>query len=111
MSRMRKARRGNGAEEGQMIRFAKVGMIIFMALGTIAGSVWGASAYVQTFATKNDLVVVQAPAQPALDQQMEDVMARLARLEGKRNKTADDRDQIKYLRDQLERLRRIRSIK
>lgn len=94
-----------------MIRWIKIGMVVFAAAGTIVGSVWGASTYVQTLATKNDLVVVQAQAQTALDQQMEDIMARLARLESKPNKTADDRDQIKYLRDQLERLRRIRSIK
>ena len=99
-------------EEGKdVIHWLKIGMVIFAAAGTVIGSVWAASEYVQTFATKNELVVVQAQAQTALDQQMEDIMARIARLENKRNKTADDRDQIKYLRDQLDRLRRIRSIK
>jgi hypothetical protein len=107
-----KYRRKHRQEEGgDMIHWLKVGMVVFAAAGTVVGSVWAASEYVQTLATKNELVVVQAQAQTALDTQMEDIMARIARLEAIRNKTADDRDQIKYLRDQLERLRKMRSIK
>jgi len=94
-----------------MIHWLKVGMIVFAALGTVFGSVWAASEYVQSFATKNELIIVQAQVQTALDQQMEDIMARIANLEAKPNKNQYDRDQIKYLRDQLERLRRIRSVK
>ena len=93
------------------MRLAKLAAVAFAALATVAGSVWGASAYLQNFATRDDLIVVQAQAQTSLDTQMEDIMARIARLEANPKKTQDDRDQIKYLRDQLERLRKLRAIK
>ena len=85
-------------------------------LGTLVAGLafggWKASQFVENdLASKAELVVVQAQAQTALDTQMEDLIARIARLEAKPKKSQDDRDQIKYLRDQLERLRKMRAIK
>jgi Na+-transporting methylmalonyl-CoA/oxaloacetate decarboxylase gamma subunit len=103
-----------------MTYLAKIGMVVFAVLGTISGAVWGVSEYAQKFAKhdevttatksiREDLTVVAAQATTALDQQMEDLIARIAYLDRKPNKTAEERDQLKYLRDQLERLRRTRA--
>ena len=93
------------------MRLAKLAAVGLAALGTVAGSVWGASAYLQGFATRDELIVVQAQVQTTLDTQMEDLMARIAHLEAKPKKTQQDRDQINYLRGQLDRLRKLRAIK
>ena len=53
--------------------------------------------------------VVAVQAATALDQQMDDIVARISYLDRKPNKTADERDQLKFLREQLERLRKIRA--
>ena len=71
---------------------------------------WRASQFIENeLASQNDLIVVAVKADFALDQQMESLIAQIDRLDRKPNKTVDERDQLKYLRDQLERLRRIRS--
>ena len=73
---------------------------------------WKASQFIENdLASKAEVIVAQAQATTALDTQMEDLIAKIARLEAKSRKTQDDRDQIKYLREQLERIRRIRAIK
>lgn len=77
---------------------------------TLAFGGWAARDYIENnLASKSEFVVVQVQATTALDNQMEDLIARITNLERKLNKTQDDRDQIKFLRDQLERLRRIRA--
>ena len=55
------------------------------------------------------MIVAESKANVALDRQMEAVIAQIARLEAKQNKTADDRDQLRYLREQLKNLRKIRA--
>jgi septal ring factor EnvC (AmiA/AmiB activator) len=89
---------------------------IFSILGVLVTSLafggWKASQFIENeLASKNELIVVQVQAQTALDQQMEGLIAQIDRLDRKLNKSADERDQLKYLRDQLERLRKIRSAK
>jgi hypothetical protein len=57
------------------------------------------------------MVAVATQAQTALDLQMEDIMARIANLKAKPKKDQEDYNQIKYLQEQLDRVRRMRSIK
>ncbi len=90
------------------MRLAKMAAIGLAALGTVAGSVWGASVFVQTLATKDDLVVVQAQAQSALDRQIEDLVEKLNNARAKPNKTNADVAYIQYLERQLESAKRIR---
>ena len=91
---------------------AKLGAILGAVVLALALGGWQAANFVHTaLASKDEIIVVQAQATTALDNQMEDLISKIARLEAKQRKTADDRDQIKYLRDQLERIRRIRAIK
>ena len=50
--------RGGGSEE--LVHMIKVGMVIVAVLSTIAGTVWGASEYVQTLAKRADVDVIEA---------------------------------------------------
>ena len=81
--------------------------------GTLVVLGWTAH---ETLATKNDLNKVSEQvelagyqAQFALDQQIEDVSAKIARLQEKPNKTAEDIENLRYWRGVLQRLRAIRS--
>lgn len=101
-------------KEEEFVGYAK--QMAWGIVGTLVTALafggWYVSQYVENELTHTgDFVVVQAQAQTALDQQMEIIIAQIARLETKTPKTQDDRDQIKYLRDQLDRLRKIRAIK
>lgn len=87
---------------------------IALFIGAIGGYGW----LITTFATRavvaeirQTVIVAQTQAQTALDIQMEDIMARIARLEAKPNKNSEDVRQINFLRAELERVRRMRSIK
>lgn len=86
--------------------WAILGAVVF----SLAGGGWAVRDYVgNELASRDELVVVAAKADVALDQQMEDIIARIAILEKKPRQSQYDRDQIKYLRDQLERYRKIRA--
>lgn len=70
----------------------------------------------ETLATKGDIdkldtavQVASYQAQFALDQQIDDVTAKIARLEQKPNKTAEDIENLRYWRGVLQRLRAIRA--
>jgi len=88
-----------------------LGILGTLVFGLAFGG-WAVRDYIsRELASKDEVIVVQAQVQTALDTQMEDIMARIANLEAKPKKTQYDYDQIKYLRDQLERLRKMRAIK
>lgn len=119
MKRRSQAKTNHGTE-GDIMRIAKIGMVAVGVLGSISGAVWGVGEYTQTLARKadvaetarairDDLVVVAVKADTAIDRQMEDLIARITYLDSKPHKTAEERDQLKYLREQLERVRRIRT--
>lgn len=96
------------------MKYAK--QIIWSIVGTLitglAFAGWQIRGYVaDELVHKSAFVVVKAQAETALDEQMEILIARIAQLDAKRPKTADDHAQLKYLRDQLDRLRKIRTIK
>lgn len=67
------------------------------------GGYWAAT----TLADKESVQLVAVKADYAIDKHIEYLLAQIARLEAK-PKTADDREQLRYLRDELERLRKIR---
>jgi len=74
---------------------------------------WGGA---HVLATKEDVAknaerieVAASQAQFALDQQIEDVTAKIARLAAKPNKTAEDLENLRYWRGVLQRLRAIRA--
>ena len=109
----------------------KVGMVIVAVLSTIAGTVWGASEYVQTLAKRVEVEAVAKAAKEdvakfvkalndevqvagtkadfVLDQQMAALIAQISYLEQKRNKTQEEIAQLNYLRQQLDHMRKVRS--
>lgn len=101
-------KKDNGAE---MMHWLKVGMVIFAALGTVFGSVWAASEYVQSFATKNDLVVVQVQVQSLYDARIEQLTIQRDRIARKPKKTEKDLQDLRDIEKELELARKMRSIK
>lgn len=55
-----------------------------------------------------EVVAVNAKAEYVMDKQMESMLAQVNKLESKKGKTPDDLDQLRYLRDEVKRLRDIR---
>lgn len=81
-----------------------------VALGiitTISGATWFAAT---TFAKESDLRLATTKAEVALDISIDSLTAKLALLEAKPNKTAYDIAKIKYLQDEITRLRKLRSL-
>jgi hypothetical protein len=76
-----------------------------VALITLGGSGY---AMLEAKADKPIVLAVDDKANYVLDKQMESTLAQINKLEAKQNKTQDDRDQIKYLREDLQRSREIR---
>ena len=67
---------------------------------------WGS----ETFAKSDEVALVATKAEIAMDGYIENLQAELTLLESKPNKTAYDRDRIKYLRGKIERLKKIRDL-
>src|SRR3990167_10057631 len=89
----------------EMILWSLVGTVV---LGT-AGGGWYANEYIHDkLASKESVQVAGAKADFALDKQMEATIAQINRIEGKKNKTREDLNQLDYLRQQLEIMRQIR---
>ena len=72
---------------------------------TIAGGGWWAAT---TLADKETVMVIASKADYSIDKHAEYLLSQINKLEAKQNKTPDDRQQLQYLRDELERLRQIR---
>lgn len=99
-------------KEGAPMPIIWMWSILGTLVTTLAFGGWHMRSYVEdSLVHKSEFIVVQAQAQTALDQQMELLIAQIERLQSKASKSQDDREQIKYLREQLDRLRKIRSIK
>ena len=79
-----------------------------VALAGIAGGGWQANEYLHsTFASHEAVMVAGAKADYLIDQRMESIVAEIAWLERKRNKTTDEQQHLLYLRDKLDRLRKV----
>lgn len=87
-------------------------MVSWSILGTIISALafggWAVRDYVSQLATQDQVFIAGTKADVALDKHMEILLAQIHNLESKPNKTQDERDQLKYLRDQLDKLREIR---
>jgi hypothetical protein len=92
-----------------------------VALGAVGGvwvAGWGTNVYLDTtYADKRAVMLaesklekVQAQAVYALDRQMTGVLREINRIEDKPNKTPDDRDQLKFLRETLKEMREVRNL-
>jgi len=78
------------------------------AVGLI-GTVGGGGVYLATnYATTEELQVVSTKAEYGLDKHQEYLLTQINRLESKKDKTPDDLEQLRYLRDELKRIREIR---
>lgn len=90
----------------------RVEMVSWSILGTIISALafggWAVRDYVAQLATRDEVIVAGTKADVALDKHMEILLAQIIRLEQKPNKTQEERDQLNYLRDQLEKMREIR---
>lgn len=77
---------------------------------TIAAAGWGAHEYATTtYASSTNLSVAQAQIQFILDRQISALVREIAYLERKPNKTTEEWDQLRLLRQQLQELRRVRN--
>jgi len=75
----------------------------------IAGTLGGGGYWIgTTFATAEAVQVATSKADYALDKHIESLTVQASRLADKKNKTPDDLDQLKYLRDEIKNLREIR---
>lgn len=91
----------------------KKSAIVFTAISTISGGGWWAAT---TLATTSDIdaasdriSVAENKANYAIDMHIQSLHAQLARLQAKKTKTRDDYEQIRYLRDEIKRLRAVRA--
>lgn len=79
---------------------------------TVVGMAVGSVVYIhKTFATVGEFQVAATQAQYSIDLHIQGIMAQIARLEAKSNKSADERAQLEYLRGELVRLRELRKVR
>ena len=79
-----------------------------VALAGVAGGGWQANEYLHsTFASHEAVLVAGAKADYLMDQRMESIVAEIAWLERKKNKTTEELKQLDYLRDKLDRIRKV----
>ena len=80
-----------------------------LVLGTVGGG-WYARDYIDTrLASKEEVQLAGNKADFVLDQQMAALIGQIGYLERKATKTAGERQQLDYLRKQLEHMRNVRS--
>jgi len=80
-----------------------------MLAGTLAASGWGAHVYLaDNYADKGSVLVLNQQTQFVLDRQIESIVKAIAHLEAKQHKTQTEWEQLRYLREQLEIMRRVR---
>ena len=89
-------------------------MIMWSLVGTVvigmAGGGWYARDYIDTrLASKEEVQLAGNKADFVLDQQMAALIGQIGNLERKASKTASERQQLDYLRKQLDHMRKVRS--
>lgn len=77
-------------------------------VGTLAGGGYWAAQEIGAKADKSEVLVVNLKTDYIMDKQIESLFSQITRIEEKPVKTDDDRQQLQYLRDELQRLREIR---
>jgi hypothetical protein len=85
------------------------------AAATLAAAGWGAHAYLEdTYADAERVEVVEAQAMFVLDRQMAAVVSEIAwleRISKTQSLTPTQVETLRYLREQLDQMRRVRSLK
>ncbi len=81
--------------------------IIISVVFSISAATWFVA---DTFATNDDLKLASTKAEVALDISIDSLIAKLVLLESKPKKTAYDLAKIKYLQDEISRLKKLRSL-
>lgn len=92
--------------EAKMI-LATVVSVVSLVSAVGGGGYW-VSNELHAKADKPIVMAVDDKANYVLDRQMESTLSQINKLESKQNKTQDDREQLKYLREDLQRSREIR---
>lgn len=84
-----------------------LGVAASLAVATLSGIAvggWKVKTYiVEELATKDEVIVAGTQAQFSLGIQLDQMKARLERLKAKRNKTREDYERIKWLREDIQR--------
>lgn len=75
---------------------------------TLGGGGYLASEALSAKADRAEVVAVNSKTDYIIDKQMESTLSQINKLESKQVKTQDDREQIRYLREELQRSREIR---
>ena len=81
--------------------------VILGIITTISGATYFAAT---TFAKESDLQIASTKAEMALSINIDSMQAKLVLLEIKPNKTPYDLAKIKFLQDEIKRLRKLRSL-
>ena len=85
---------------------------VIAAGATVASVGWGAHVYLTDtldgYAEKAEVQVASAKVDFVIDRQVSSIIAEISFLERKKNKTPEEWDQLRWLRKQLEELRRVR---
>lgn len=74
----------------------------------IGGGGYALATKLEAKADKPVVVAVDDKANYVLDKQMESTLSQINKLESKQNKTQDDREHLRYLREDLQRSKEIR---
>jgi hypothetical protein len=86
-----------------------LGLLGVLVTGLAFGG-WGASEYLNMkYAARDDVMVAGAKAEFVLDRQMESTINEIAHLERKRNPTNAELERLRYLRQQLDQMRKVRA--
>lgn len=86
-----------------------MGLLGVLVTGLALGG-WGASEYLNSrFAAREAVLVAEAKADFVIDRQMEATINEIAFLERKRNPTNVELERLRYLRAQLDQMRKVRA--
>lgn len=75
---------------------------------TLSGGGYWVGTELSSKADKVELLAVNSKADFIMDKQIESMHSQINKIDAKSIKTPDDREQIRYLRDEVKRLREIR---
>lgn len=84
--------------------------ILATAVSGLAFGGWAVRSYVaDELASKDEVRLAGSKVDYVLDRQLESLIAQISYLERKRNKTAGELEQLRYLREQLDLMRKVRT--
>ncbi len=81
---------------------------MLMSFGYWASDTLATNESLQT--TNDRITITEAKADYILDIQIQSLLAQIQRIQSKPQKTIDDREQVKYLREEVKRIREISKV-